>query len=160
RGCPRGRTSSGTGPGGRSGPTRAGIETSRRAGACTPGRGGGRGGEGRSQRGTRDHPDDAAHEDLEARVVLVAPTRPPDRTLTMNIALSRDNWIERTLAGLEYSGFAIVEGVLDDGLIADTREALYAVRCRILADVGEERLARASELGVLRLMLEYEPHFF
>jgi ectoine hydroxylase-related dioxygenase (phytanoyl-CoA dioxygenase family) len=78
----------------------------------------------------------------------------------MLVELSRGDWLEQTLAGLEYNGFAIVEGVLDAGLIDDTREALYAVQGRIVADVGEERLARAGELGVLRLMLKYEPHFF
>jgi ectoine hydroxylase-related dioxygenase (phytanoyl-CoA dioxygenase family) len=70
------------------------------------------------------------------------------------------NWLEQALAALEYNGFSIVEGVLDDAMIAETCEALYAVQGRIVAEVGEERLARAGELGVLRLMLEFEPHFF
>jgi ectoine hydroxylase-related dioxygenase (phytanoyl-CoA dioxygenase family) len=37
---------------------------------------------------------------------------------------------------------------------------MYEVQSRIRADVGEQRLARAGELGVLRLMLAYSDHFF
>jgi ectoine hydroxylase-related dioxygenase (phytanoyl-CoA dioxygenase family) len=70
------------------------------------------------------------------------------------------DWLKRTLAGLEYAGYGIVEGVLDDGLVAETRDSLYSVQARIVDEVGQERLARAGELGVLRLMLAYEPHFF
>ena len=36
---------------------------------------------------------------------------------------------------------------------------MYRVQERIHADVGEERLERAGELGVLRLMLAYDDHF-
>jgi ectoine hydroxylase-related dioxygenase (phytanoyl-CoA dioxygenase family) len=70
------------------------------------------------------------------------------------------DWLERALAGLEYVGYSIIEGVLDDVQVAETRDGLYAVQSRIVDEVGEERLARAGELGVLRLMLAYEPHFF
>ena len=36
---------------------------------------------------------------------------------------------------------------------------MYDVQARIRADVGDERLKRAGELGVLRLMLRYDPTF-
>jgi ectoine hydroxylase-related dioxygenase (phytanoyl-CoA dioxygenase family) len=66
-------------------------------------------------------------------------------------------WLEDALNGLLVDGFAIVEDVLDAELIERTREAMYAVRERILADVGADRLERAGELGVLRLMIAYDP---
>ena len=37
---------------------------------------------------------------------------------------------------------------------------MYDAQRRIRDAVGEERLARAGELGVLRLMLRHNPHFF
>jgi ectoine hydroxylase-related dioxygenase (phytanoyl-CoA dioxygenase family) len=70
-----------------------------------------------------------------------------------------DGWLEQTLESLRFLGFAVVEGVLDEKLIDETREAMYEVQQRIRDEVGEERLVRAGELGVLRLMLGYNPHF-
>lgn len=57
-------------------------------------------------------------------------------------------------------GYAVVESVLDDSFLETTRAAMYRAQEAIRRDVGEERLQRAGELGVLRLMLKYEPHFF
>lgn len=50
--------------------------------------------------------------------------------------------------------------MLDDSFLETTRAAMYRAQEAICRDVGEERLHRAGELGVLRLMLKYEPHFF
>jgi ectoine hydroxylase-related dioxygenase (phytanoyl-CoA dioxygenase family) len=58
------------------------------------------------------------------------------------------------------AGYAVVEDVLTPAFLAATREAMYRARERILEEVGAERLARAGELGVLRLMVKWEPHFF
>jgi ectoine hydroxylase-related dioxygenase (phytanoyl-CoA dioxygenase family) len=45
-------------------------------------------------------------------------------------------------------------------LIEETRNAMYDAQQRIREDVGEDRLVGAGELGVLRLMIAYNPHFF
>jgi ectoine hydroxylase-related dioxygenase (phytanoyl-CoA dioxygenase family) len=37
---------------------------------------------------------------------------------------------------------------------------MYGVQERILTEIGEDRLSMAGELGVLRLMMRYDPHFF
>ncbi|HET9830480.1 MAG TPA: phytanoyl-CoA dioxygenase family protein [Vicinamibacterales bacterium] len=58
------------------------------------------------------------------------------------------------------SGFAIVESVLDRDTLAQTRTRMYAVRDCIAKEVGEDRLQRAGELGVLRLMMRFDPFFF
>ena len=58
------------------------------------------------------------------------------------------------------NGFTVVESVLDRDFLTRTRDSMYAVRDRIVLELGEDRLARAGELGVLRLMLKYDPHFF
>ena len=57
-------------------------------------------------------------------------------------------------------GYAVVESVLSDSFLQLTRDAMYRAQEAICCDVGEARLRRAGELGVLRLMLKYEPHFF
>lgn len=58
------------------------------------------------------------------------------------------------------AGYAVVESVLDDSFLQTTRDCMYRVQEAIRRDVGEQRLNRAGELGVLRLMLKYDPHFF
>lgn len=68
-------------------------------------------------------------------------------------------WLERVVAGLSFAGYCVVEGVLDEQLLSETRAAMYGVRDRIVEEVGEARLAEAGEVGVLRLMVKYEPHF-
>jgi ectoine hydroxylase-related dioxygenase (phytanoyl-CoA dioxygenase family) len=70
-----------------------------------------------------------------------------------------DAWLERTLESITQSGVAVVTNVLDEATLDETREALYRTRERIVADVGQDRLDRAGEVGVLRLMLRYEPFF-
>ena len=64
------------------------------------------------------------------------------------------------LESVRVNGFTIVESVLDRDFLTRTRDSMYAVRDRIVIELGEDRLARAGELGVLRLMLKYDPHFF
>ena len=70
------------------------------------------------------------------------------------------NWLERALEGLRISGCAIVENVLDEREVEETREALKRTQRKIVEAVGQDRLDRAGEVGVLRLMLAYDPHFF
>lgn len=67
------------------------------------------------------------------------------------------DWFEKALAALDTVGYAVVEGVLAADEVKTVREAMYAVRERLLADVGQDRLDAAGELGVLRLMLRYDP---
>ena len=58
------------------------------------------------------------------------------------------------------AGYAVVESVLSESFIQATREAMYRAQDAIRLDVGQERLSRAGESGVLRLMMKYDPHFF
>ena len=70
------------------------------------------------------------------------------------------DWLPDVLERVRTLGYAVVEGVLTSSFIDSTREAMYRVQEKILRDVGKERLDRAGEIGVLRLMMKYDPHFF
>jgi ectoine hydroxylase-related dioxygenase (phytanoyl-CoA dioxygenase family) len=76
----------------------------------------------------------------------------------VDIKSNRD-WLPLTLEGLRSVGYTVLTGVLDDDLIAEARERMYAVQQSIRSDVGEDKLERAGELGVLRLMLAYDDWF-
>jgi ectoine hydroxylase-related dioxygenase (phytanoyl-CoA dioxygenase family) len=78
------------------------------------------------------------------------------------IAAKREasSWLVRVRDALHCVGYAVVENVLDAAFLAATRDRMYRVQERILSDIGEERLSAAGELGVLRLMMRYDPHFF
>jgi len=75
------------------------------------------------------------------------------------ISASDSGWLPPTLEALSYAGCAIVTDVVDSDTLAQTRDAARETQKRIRSDVGEDRLDRAGELGVLRLMLAYEPFF-
>ncbi|MEE8170805.1 MAG: phytanoyl-CoA dioxygenase family protein [Phycisphaerae bacterium] len=67
--------------------------------------------------------------------------------------------MNKTVSALGEQGLMVVEHVMDDALLTETRAALYLTRDRIHADVGADRLSRAGELVVLRLMAKYDAFF-
>jgi ectoine hydroxylase-related dioxygenase (phytanoyl-CoA dioxygenase family) len=75
------------------------------------------------------------------------------------MAGSRRRWLSEAVESLRHVGYAVVDGVLDPSFLDATRMAMYRVRQRVVEDVGLERLERAGEVGVLRLMLAYDEHF-
>jgi ectoine hydroxylase-related dioxygenase (phytanoyl-CoA dioxygenase family) len=80
--------------------------------------------------------------------------------VTEPLSSDRSRWLEAVLESLKYVGYAVVEGVLDRAFLDETRAAMYQVRDHILRDIGKERLTRAGELTILRLMMRYEPFFY
>jgi ectoine hydroxylase-related dioxygenase (phytanoyl-CoA dioxygenase family) len=72
---------------------------------------------------------------------------------------SEKDWLDRSLAALAEDGCFVVTDVLADDFREQTREAMYRTQQAILAEVGQERLERAGELGVLRLMVQFDDHF-
>jgi ectoine hydroxylase-related dioxygenase (phytanoyl-CoA dioxygenase family) len=67
------------------------------------------------------------------------------------------DWLAKVCEALRYEGCAVLTEVLSSELIDRTRGAMYEVRAKIREDVGQDRLDRAGELGVLRLMGRYDP---
>src|SRR5712692_821186 len=56
-------------------------------------------------------------------------------------------------------GFAAVSSVIDARTLDRIRKAMHAAQEAIVAEVGAERLQRAGELGVLRLLCKYDQAF-
>jgi ectoine hydroxylase-related dioxygenase (phytanoyl-CoA dioxygenase family) len=78
----------------------------------------------------------------------------------LRINCKSNNWLPFVLEAVRNQGCAVVEGALTPVMLANTRAAMYRAQKKIHEEVGYERLKRAGELGVLRLMLKYEPIFF
>jgi ectoine hydroxylase-related dioxygenase (phytanoyl-CoA dioxygenase family) len=76
-----------------------------------------------------------------------------------NLHASEDGWLRAALERLRDVGYAVVEGVLDDERIERGQRGLYDVQRAIHSELGPDRLARAGELGVLRIMARLDPWF-
>jgi ectoine hydroxylase-related dioxygenase (phytanoyl-CoA dioxygenase family) len=78
----------------------------------------------------------------------------------LQVSAKRDNdWVGQAVAAVSADGCAVVTDVLDDAFLAQTKEAMYGVQRAIREEVGEDKLERAGELGVLRLMVRYDDYF-
>ncbi len=69
------------------------------------------------------------------------------------------DWLTNTLDAVKYGGAAIVTDVLSPDLLERIRPAMYEAQARTLEEVGQDRLDRAGEVGVMRVMLSYDPVF-
>jgi ectoine hydroxylase-related dioxygenase (phytanoyl-CoA dioxygenase family) len=69
------------------------------------------------------------------------------------------DWLSKALETMRMLGFVAVSGVLDAEMLNRVRSAMYGAQKAIVADVGADRLQRAGELGVLRLVAKYDPIF-
>src|SRR5258707_6464830 len=69
----------------------------------------------------------------------------------------RADWLRSVAEVVRKEGYCVVENVLGTGLVEELRAAMYRAQKRVVAEVGAERLRRAGELGVLRLMMKFEP---
>jgi ectoine hydroxylase-related dioxygenase (phytanoyl-CoA dioxygenase family) len=78
--------------------------------------------------------------------------------ITVNAKKDRQ-WLSKSLEALRIDGCAIVEGVLDGDFLKVTEERMFAVQRKIWGVLGEERLVKAGELGVLRIMSKFDPFF-
>ena len=86
-----------------------------------------------------------------------------EHTLLVKAAVNcqtQSDWLALTLELLGDVGFAVIEDVLDSKFLQETRSAMYEVERLIELDVGRDKLDRAGELGVLRLMMKYHDHFY
>ena len=69
------------------------------------------------------------------------------------------SWLQRVVETVSRVGYAIVAPVFDESFLDAVREAMYRVQRLLIAEVGQARLDRAGELGVLRrLWAERKKH--
>jgi len=69
------------------------------------------------------------------------------------------DWLTRALEAMRTQGFAAVSSVIDARTLDRIRKAMHAAQEAIVAEIGAERLQRAGELGVLRLLCKYDQVF-
>ncbi len=69
------------------------------------------------------------------------------------------DWLTKVQQAVRHLGCAVVTDVLDSERLQRTRTAMYEVQRALVADVGQDRLDRAGEVGVMRLMGRYDPYF-
>ena len=88
---------------------------------------------------------------------MIVPDR--DRLVDRTVISCRreESWLKRTVEALSYVGYEVVTDVFDAPELDSIRTAMVAAKDAIHADLGRDRLERAGELGVLRLMMKYEP---
>lgn len=72
----------------------------------------------------------------------------------------KSEWLSNVLESISTFGHAVVEGVLSTSFLESARDAMYRTQEAIRLELGEERLLQAGELGVLRLMMRFDSHFF
>lgn len=76
---------------------------------------------------------------------------------TPSVSCKDQDWLATAIQTMRAIGFVAVLDVAGEDFLARTREALYSAQAKVLRDVGQERLERAGELGVVRLAMRYEP---
>lgn len=69
------------------------------------------------------------------------------------------NWLSKAVEALRVDGCGIIEGILNEDFLKRTEHAMYEVQRKIVQTLGQERLDRAGELGVLRIMAKFDPFF-
>lgn len=75
----------------------------------------------------------------------------------ISVSSNSPRWLDAALEALSIAGCAIVTDVLDPVFAVEIKEAMLRARESIRAEIGEEKLKAAGELGVLRIMLKFEP---
>jgi ectoine hydroxylase-related dioxygenase (phytanoyl-CoA dioxygenase family) len=72
-------------------------------------------------------------------------------------AKADDDWLRQCTQAVRHAGCCVVENVVARNDLERLRDAMYRAQERIVAHVGRERLESAGEVGVLRLMMKFEP---
>lgn len=85
--------------------------------------------------------------------------RDPETRSLPRMSVRSKNWMDDAARAFENAGCCVVEDVLSNDFVAQASEALYLVEEKILAEIGIDRLNRAGEVGVLRLMQKHHPVF-
>jgi len=80
--------------------------------------------------------------------------------MAFQVSKNEANWSEVALKELSENGAVVVTDVLSLDFCLTTKKKMYVIFEKIKEQVGEEKLSRAGENGVLRLMMTMDDHFF
>jgi ectoine hydroxylase-related dioxygenase (phytanoyl-CoA dioxygenase family) len=69
------------------------------------------------------------------------------------------DWLPRALEYVRLVGYAAVSGVIEVAMLERIKTAMYRAQKQIVSDVGDDRLKRSGEVGVLRLVSRYDQVF-
>lgn len=75
------------------------------------------------------------------------------------IRTSDGDWLDQVEQALDSQGYAVLESFIADPLVLELREDLYAAQVWVKDMVGEDRLVRAGERGVIRLLPQFGRSF-
>lgn len=70
-----------------------------------------------------------------------------------------EEWLDHTLEDLKTVGYCVIENVIPEAELKEAKTRMYQVQENILREVGREKLERANEVGILRLMILHDPWF-
>lgn len=73
---------------------------------------------------------------------------------------AQNNWLSLSTELLRDQGFVILRDILSAERIQSTKAAMLKAQSMILEEVGPEKLMQAGEMGVLRLIMKFDDHFF
>lgn len=76
------------------------------------------------------------------------------------MSMRSDTPLAQAIESLRYQGYAIVPDVVPPQLLAQTRAALYHAKAEVESRVGEDRLRRAGERGVVRIPFLFDDVFY
>lgn len=75
------------------------------------------------------------------------------------ISIKDDFWLDSVSETVENLGFAVVKNVLSKEFTEKLKKSLHVTEEKIIKEVGEHKLHRANEKGVLRLICKFSPIF-
>ena len=78
----------------------------------------------------------------------------------MSISLRKTNWLSRLQQEVKIEGFAVIEEFLSSSFLEETREAMYFALNEVTNQIGDERISRAKEIGIIRTPMAFHPLFF
>jgi ectoine hydroxylase-related dioxygenase (phytanoyl-CoA dioxygenase family) len=81
-------------------------------------------------------------------------------TDTMTVSCKRDpDWLDLAIGALHDVGYAAITDVVGEEFLSRIRPAMYAAQEAIRAEIGVDRIDRAGDGGVVRLMMRHQPIF-
>jgi len=83
-----------------------------------------------------------------------------DNSKIVRVRANDKGWLARVSEAVRTAGCAVLESAVCESVLLSTRAAMYRAQKAIAEEIGEERLRRAGELGILRIPMKFDSAFF